>query len=165
VPFPGGTVCDYSLYAYRTTLAKAGDKLKLHLFPSGSKGFTYAQKESPWESFWRFILRRAPIAVCIPPGASLRLEDVDEMTQHVHDIDETETVRLVQMSMEPDTYRDGLLFENGMRISLQKFEPGLEAIVISTEGRELPTIPTEESLDFSGVCTPSDGPGGRLFYS
>src|SRR5437868_12434739 len=85
------TMCDYSLMAVPNRLAREGEELVAHRFPTGSLGLACpadlkraAEMRLPTrKSFWRAVVeffdppRTEPVpAVCIPPGARLELHDV-----------------------------------------------------------------------------------------
>src|SRR5215469_1050890 len=84
-------MCDYSLMAVPNRLAREGEDLVAHRFPSGSLGLASpadlklaTEPALPSRKpFWRRVAeffdppRTQPVpAVCIPPGARLQLQDI-----------------------------------------------------------------------------------------
>ena len=57
---------------------------------------------------WKPLLfpSRVP-AVCVPPGARLRLRDIPEDLQRRLDVGAVEEVMFIEQSLEAFTYRDG----------------------------------------------------------
>jgi len=96
-------MCDYSLEAYSSRRAIAGEDLTLRGFPTGSQGFTSADDEE--------------CVVCCEPGMT--------MTLHLEDpVDVTFATR------QDAFHRDGVTMPDGTFKSLQWFQPGLKATVI-----------------------------------
>jgi hypothetical protein len=62
-------MCDYSLAGMPNRLAVAGEQLVIHRFSTGAQGLTSPKFPGSWSS------RETP-AVCIPPGARLRLRNI-----------------------------------------------------------------------------------------
>src|SRR5438270_9034558 len=85
------TMCDYSLMAVPNRLAREGEELVAHRFPTGSLGLAapddlkkLAGPAAParrtwWNAVKEFLNppKMEPVpAVCIPPGARLELRDI-----------------------------------------------------------------------------------------
>jgi hypothetical protein len=64
-------------------------------------------------------------AACVPAGAHLRLEGIDEALQQTLGIGATEEV--VMTCLEGGLHKDAVRFANGREISLQSLNPGLSA--------------------------------------
>ena len=141
-------MCDYSLYVFPNRLARDGDELIAHRFSSGCTGFiTVAdipERQSRWTwlgvnwpdlKTWFFPRQHdGPKAVCIPPGAQLRLEVVEFGLRQRLGLRETEQAIFIQVSAEEFSYRDGLRFRNDRQILLQGLPPGQRVSVISASG-------------------------------
>jgi hypothetical protein len=139
-------MCDYSLLGMTNRLAIEGEQLQVYRFPTLTLGLTspvelQRLKEKaappPGDGFWsRFknwfsmSVEPAPLAVCIPPGAQLRLRDIPERLQRQLDVGADEEVTFVQLSAEPFSYRDAVRFNNGKEILLQKLEIGQRVDVL-----------------------------------
>lgn len=119
-------MCDYSLAGVHTRLAEAGDRLAVHRFPSGSLGMVSLRRR------WREILFPSlTVAVCIPPGARLLLEEVPTAIQHQFGVSETEEVVFTQRTWEAYVHRDSVRFASGAEVSLQQLRCGQHATVLS----------------------------------
>jgi hypothetical protein len=139
-------MCDYSLLGMTNRLAIEGEQLQVYRFPTSSLGLTSPdelQKLSeesapqPGGSFWSRLKNwlsvsgePAPPAVCIPPGARLRLHDIPERVQRQLGVGADEEVTFVQLSAEPFSYRDAVRFNQGSEILLQKLEVGQRVDVL-----------------------------------
>lgn len=107
-------MCDYSLEAYRSRPAKAGEEYQTHRFPSGSIGFV-----APGDS---------STAVCMACDTKLKLEDIPAEVQATYGVKASEEVIFTRV--EPGPYHDGVLFANGVQISLQRLGPGVKGWVV-----------------------------------
>src|SRR5713226_8005699 len=122
-------MCDYSLAGIPNRLAVEGEQLVVHRFSTGSLGL--ASPCSP-------LLSKATPAVCIPPGARLRLRDIPEAFQLRLGLNATEEVTFVQLSAEAYQYRDAVRFQNGREILLQKLDCGQQVEVRSLASADIP---------------------------
>ena len=104
-------MCDYSLELYRSVPAAVGESYKLVRFGTGSMGFAAGTS--------------CDTAACVPAGAHLRLEGVDEALQQTLGIGASEEV--VMTRLEGGLHKDAVRFANGREISLQSLNPGLTA--------------------------------------
>jgi len=104
-------MCDYSLELYRSVPAAVGESYKLVRFGTGSMGFAAGSA--------------CDTAACMPAGAHLRLEGIDEALQQTLGIKATEEV--VMTRLEGGLHKDAVRFGNGREISLQSLNPGLTA--------------------------------------
>ena len=141
-------MCDYSLMHFPNRLAKEGEALIVHRFPSGSKGLAgcheLEQSQQPQDkprSFWLAVKQFfnpvdiCPVpAVCIPPGARLQLHDIGEGFQREHKVSCQEEVTFEQLTAMPNTYRDAVCFSNGDRVRLQELAEGQRVTVLSLGG-------------------------------
>jgi hypothetical protein len=104
-------MCDYSLELYRSVPAAVGESYKLVRFGTGSMGFAAGTS--------------CDTAACVPAGAHLRLEGIDEALQQTLGIGSAEEV--VMTRLEGGLHKDAVRFANGREISLQSLNPGLTA--------------------------------------
>lgn len=138
-------MCDYSLMCVPNRLAKEHEDLVMHRFPTGSLGFASPydlyEVESAMEAraggFWRALrnfltppkISQVP-AVCIPPGARLKLEGIPKRLQMDLDVGPAEEVTFTQLTAMANTYRDAVRFKNGYRVRLQDLAEGVRAKVL-----------------------------------
>jgi hypothetical protein len=115
-------MCDYSLAGLANRLAIEGEQLVVHRFPTGTLGLA-----SPCPS----LLSKEIPAVCIPPGARLRLRDIPQNLQRELDIGAIEEVTFVQLSVEAYEHRDAIRFLNGRDLLLQRLRCGQQVDVLS----------------------------------
>jgi hypothetical protein len=69
-----------------------------------------------WKRFKQSLMStdRAPIpALCVPPAARPMLRNVDADLRRKYGLADEENVRFVQLSAEPNTYRDAICCRNG----------------------------------------------------
>jgi hypothetical protein len=138
-------MCDYSLMAVPNRLAQEGEDLVAHRFPTGSLGLaspadiTRAAKPVPamQKSFWAKVKEffqppeEVPVAaVCVPPGARLRLEDIPARLQSELNVGPVEEVTFTQISAAARSYRDAVRFPNGRVVRLQELREGQRARVL-----------------------------------
>ncbi len=138
-------MCDYSLMAVPNRLARAGEDLVAHRFPSGSLGLAspadLKQATEPplpsRKSFWRRVAeffdppRTQPVpAVCIPPGARLQLHDIPARMQQEFGVGPSEPVTFTQISAAVNSYRDAVRFRNGREVRLQELREGQRVKVL-----------------------------------
>jgi len=148
-------MCDYSLHQYRNRLALGGETLLVYRFPSSTLGLaspadlqamTYekANRRRP-----RFLLAiidffSAPAgekipAVCVPPGAQLRLRDIPARLRQKLNVGDEEEVVFTQLSAEANRHRDAVRFRSGREVLLQELEEGQRVFVTDTSlSDELP---------------------------
>jgi hypothetical protein len=75
-------------------------------------------------------------AVCVPPGARLRLRDLPGYLQFRLQVGTVEEVTFVEQSAEAFSYRDAVRFSNGREILLQHLRCGQRVDVLSLSGVE-----------------------------
>jgi len=126
-------------------LAQQGEDLVAHRFPTGSLGLAspcdlkrIAETPSQAQrSFWCALKdffnppKTEPVpAVCIPPGAKLRLADIPARLQHEFNVGLVEDVTFTQISAAVNSYRDAVRFENGREVRLQELREGQRVTVL-----------------------------------
>ncbi|HXN47438.1 MAG TPA: hypothetical protein VN893_12405 [Bryobacteraceae bacterium] len=150
-------MCDYSLHAVPNRLAVEGEELVTYRFPTSSIGLaspadlekanckvSAAGVERSWWSVLKSWLNPPPLridkipAVCIPPGARLRMNSIPRELQKELGVGQTEEVTFVELSASAYRYRDGVRFPNGREILLQYLDEGLPVDVLSLGGSEQP---------------------------
>jgi len=107
-------------------LAVEGEELVVRRFPTCSIGLASPCELASKQSF----ATRTP-AVCVPPGARLRLRDIPEHLRQKYSVGMTEDVTFVQLSATPYQYRDAVHFNDGWEIRLQELEEGMRVDVLS----------------------------------
>ncbi|HEY7184335.1 MAG TPA: hypothetical protein VIC84_23065 [Blastocatellia bacterium] len=149
-------MCDYSLHGIKNRLATEGEQLFIHRFPSGSKGLASkadfeAARPGRLKRIAHFLLNpgenflRGLPAICIPPGAKLRLSGIPQEIRKMFGVGEIEDVTFVQLTAEPFRYRDAFRFANGREILIQKLPEDLRVEVLALELAE-PAAAAEEKL-------------------
>jgi hypothetical protein len=137
-------MCDYSLMAVPNRLAQEGEELVTYRFQTGSLGLASpadikcaASTAPPSRGFWNNLKlffnppKHVPVpAVCIPPGARLRLEGVSARMQAEMGVGPVEDVTFTQISAATNTYRDAVRFSNGKQLRLQECREGLHVKVL-----------------------------------
>lgn len=154
-------MCDYSLMSLPNRLATEGETLVVHRFATGSVGFTSVmdlnkqaearQSRSFWTRLKDFLgsSESCPVpAVCIPPAARLLLHNCDNDLRKKYDLRSEEEVKFVQLSADPNTYRDAVCFGNGTVLRLQQLPIGQRAMVLhlGNDGVEERTLEFVEEL-------------------
>ena len=125
-------MCDYSLAGIPNRLAAEGEELVVSRFRTGSIGLA-----SPCASASRrWSIKQSP-AVCIPPGARLRLHDIPEPLRQQCNVGMTEEVTFVQLSATEYQFRDAVRFNNGREILLQELQCGQHVDVLSVSSSDL----------------------------
>ena len=119
-------MCDYSLAGIPSRLAVEGETLVVHRFPTGSLGLASA---CPSLSSW-WLGKQTP-AVCIPPGARLRLRDIARGLRQTFGVGITEEVTFSQISEASYQYRDAVRFDNGREVLLQDLQCGQPVEVLA----------------------------------
>jgi hypothetical protein len=139
-------MCDYSLAYFPNRLAVEGEQLVVHRFATWTLGL------APARCGWKQLLfpSRLP-AVCVPPGARLRLYDIPEDLQCRLGVGVVEEVTFIEQSLEAFTYRDGIRFANGREILLQQLTCGQRTEVLSLAGGEEEPQPPRHVRAIRGV--------------
>ncbi|MBV9504942.1 MAG: hypothetical protein JO323_08050 [Acidobacteriia bacterium] len=138
-------MCDYSLMAVPNRLAREGEELVAHRFPTGSLGLASpadlkraADPPAPVrKNLWRTVVeffnppKTEPVpAVCIPPGARLELQDIPARLQHELGVCAAEQVTFTQITAAVNSYRDAVRFLNGREVRLQELREGQRVRVL-----------------------------------
>ena len=142
-------MCDYSLHGLPTRLARDGEDLVAHRFSTGAIGLASPAdvcrrinpkvKQGFWSALKSAFLPPAVVetpAVCIPPGATLRLMDIPANIQRELNVGAEETVAFTQTSAMPQTFHDAIRFKNGRLVLLQFLKEGQRVRVLSLGERE-----------------------------
>lgn len=154
-------MCDYSLMSVPNRLAKQGEELVTHHFDTGSLGLAspsdlYPGQNSPAlksRTFWSTVkeifnppaVNSVP-AVCIPPGALLRLMDIPENLQREFSIGPTEEVTFTQLGVTVNSHRDAVRFSNGRQILLQGLRRGQRVQVLRFAAPDTSELTSEHEL-------------------
>jgi len=154
-------MCDYSLMAVPNRLAREGEELVTHRFPTGSLGMaspadvraaTDPRPAAP-QTLWRKIRGffdpfAAPVvcAVCLPPGARLMIRDIPPRLQQQWGVAQREEAVFTQTSAAVNTYRDAVRFSSGCVVRLQEFREGMKVRVIDLAGTEQPELEALRAL-------------------
>jgi hypothetical protein len=132
-------------------LAREGEELVAHRFPTGSLGLAspcdlqrIADAPAPARrSFWAGLKdffnppKSEPVpAVCIPPGARLHLQDIPARIQQEMGVGPAEDVVFTQITAAVNSYRDAVRFPNGREIRLQELREGQRVVVMDLSGAE-----------------------------
>jgi hypothetical protein len=159
-------MCDYSLMAVPNRLAQEGEELVAHRFPTGSLGLAAPgdlkrvmdppapARRSFWVSVRDFFNppKAEPVpAVCIPPGARLRLHDIPARLQQDLAVGPIEDVTFTQISAAVNSYRDAVRLPNGREVRLQELREGQRVKVLDlsmAEDLDLERL-REERAEFS----------------
>jgi hypothetical protein len=130
-------------------LAREGEELVVYRFPIGSLGLASpvdvehrvtrrcVPQPGVWSRLKAFLNppKTAPVcAVCIPPGAHLRLDEIPPALQHEFRVSPTEEVTFTQTSAAVNTYRDAVRFSSGLEVRLQSLFPGQRVVVLDLGG-------------------------------
>lgn len=140
-------MCDYSLMNFPNRLAEEGEILVTQQFSTGSIGFvcledSRMQRAPSGETqgrFWsRLItwfstrsLNGTVPAVCIPPGAKLRLRWASEPTQTFLGARTGDSLTFTQISAASNQFRDAFRTQSGREILLQNVGIGLQVEVVN----------------------------------
>lgn len=125
-------------------LARNGEDLTTCRFPTGSIGLAPKPGNKPKRGFLEGVMsffsgpkRKSELcAVCIAPGAKLRLTGIPADIQRGFLVGAEEDVVFDQRGTNAYSYRDGVRFSNGKFALLQQFREGVAATVLSLEGAE-----------------------------
>ena len=138
-------MCDYSLMAVPNRLAQQEEELVTYRFPTGSLGLASpaditraATAAAPARKTFFGMLKEffnppvaCPIpAVCIPPGARLRIQNIPQRLQQSLGVSATEDVTFTQLTAAVNTYRDAVRFANGRDLRLQELREGMPVSVL-----------------------------------
>ena len=146
-------MCDYSLMGVPNRLATEGEHLITYRFTTGAVGMATSEDvlnarttgTPATPGFWRSIqallnyfgARQCVTAVCIPPGARVRLEGIPRRVQREVGVTPIELATFTQFSAEANRYRDAVRFENGRETLLQDLGEGTHAHVVDLSTTDL----------------------------
>jgi hypothetical protein len=116
-------MCDYSLELYRSRPAVREERYTLRRFPSGTLGFVAATD--------------CQTAVCMPAGARLRLQGIDETVQRAFAIGPVEQATMIRLDVAAHAHRDAVRFANGREVLLQSLNAGLTAELVARDLEEI----------------------------
>ncbi len=125
-------MCDYSLMGIPNRLAREGEDLVVHEFWTGSRGLTPCTSLTNAGVVKRLFgnLQSEEVAVCIPPGARLLLNDIPKDVQESFTVGASEEVIFTQLTATANAYRDAVRFANGREILLQRLSIGQRVRVL-----------------------------------
>jgi hypothetical protein len=139
-------MCDYSLMVLPNRLAKESEILVTHQFSTGSIGFVSPEElcnaEPPapcvpvgiWGAFKAWFTGRPALstvpAVCLPPGAQLRLLSIPERMRKTLGAEPEEELAFTQVTAASNQFRDALRIKGNREILLQNVGEGLEVQVV-----------------------------------
>ena len=145
-------MCDYSLVAFPSRLAVAGDELVVRRFDAKSLGLAAAfnvrpvqeRRNSSNQGFWarlRILFHRSSdnpiLAVCIPPGARLLIRGISARLQCECGFrEELAEAVFTQISADVNSFRDAVRFQNGVVVLLQRLHEGQSVRVLDLSSAE-----------------------------
>jgi hypothetical protein len=127
-------MCDYSLHGLPSRLAVQGEELVARRFCTSTIGLAspaelgrFIGSASDRKGHWWSLISAETLpqvaseapAVCVPPGAQLRLSDIGLILQSELGVGPIETVIFTQTDAASGTYHDAVQFANRRRILLQ----------------------------------------------
>jgi hypothetical protein len=115
-------MCDYSLEIYGSQPARSGERYVTARFPSGTIGL--------------IVPERPGTAICLACDTQLQIDGIPADLRKAHDLAPREEAVFVRL--DTGSYRDGLRFDNGAEVSLQRFPPGVGISVKLLLEAELP---------------------------
>jgi hypothetical protein len=154
-------MCDYSLQGLPNRLAVVGEQLVTYRFRTGSIGMASPLDVAPqskdgkhvgwWAALKSWLNPQMELdqnpAVCIPPGARLRMGQVPQELQRADGLNPVEEVTFTQSSADAFRYRDAIRFNNGCLRILQTLAEGLPFQVLSVDVEEV----TPEAMILTGA--------------
>jgi hypothetical protein len=128
-------MCDYSLELYRSRPATQEEQYTLHRFPSGTMGFVAGTD--------------CETAVCMPAGARLSLQGINETVQRAFSIGAAEAVTMTRLEVTGHAHRDAVRFANGREVLLQSLNAGVTCTLAPRDLDEVLGLktPTPEFVD------------------
>lgn len=148
-------MCDYSLFEYPNRLAVEGEELTTYRFQSRSLGLVSLIELTMQESaaaaqgmafrLWCavkgiFAVSPAPVAICVPHGARLRLEQIPTCFRKQYGLEENEEVTFVQTTAISHTHRDAIRFANGQETLLQNVPERQRMRLLTLGSEEVETL-------------------------
>jgi hypothetical protein len=135
-------MCDYSLAGMSNRLAVPGEDLQVHRFPTGSLGLVSGRRR-----LREILFPSTVVAVCIPPGAQLRLYCITEQMQRQLGVSAVEEVVFTQRTANANVHRDSIRFENGKEVLLQQLKCGQRITVLRLDRDDPPRAPGSITRD------------------
>ena len=138
-------MCDYSLHNIQSRPAKVGDKLRIHYFNTGTRGFAAPED--------------ATTAVCVLPGTELVF--ANDVRSEIGPAWFSWRVRTIRYRTavfrqinkdEPRTHHDALEFPDGQTALLNDVLEGQEATVLQLPAQQA----TSSEAGGAGIVTKSD---------
>ena len=128
-------MCDYSLELYRSRPAAQEEQYTLHRFPSGTMGFVAGTD--------------CETAVCMPAGARLSLQGINETVQRAFSLGPAEEVTMTRLEVTGHAHRDAVRFANGREVLLQSLNAGVTCTLAPRDLDEVLGLktPTPELVD------------------
>ena len=152
-------MCDYSLSVDESRFAEEGERLVVHRFSNGVRGFASPvdlcrlMEIGLWKRLANFLSGKADgCAVCVQPGTKLILRDLPVSLCSKLGLERDEEVTITH-SASGGTHRDGVLFRDGAEFLIQWLPEGLEADVLSV----VPTSLTEHAAEAAPLPTVDSG--------
>lgn len=154
-------MCDYSLMAVPNQLAREGEELVTHRFPTGSLGLASpddvrrateprpAIRKTIWQRLAEFFDPPAALAVCavcVAPGTRLRVVEIPARLRTQWGLESHEDAVFTQISANVHQYRDAIRFAGGREVRLQELGEGLRVRVLDTTGTEEVVLETLRAL-------------------
>ena len=138
-------MCDYSMACVSTRNAVEGERLVLHRFPNGVKGFVSqtelttftGQQNSVWKRISDWLFFKTPTAICLQPGSRLVVRDLPEAECD-------QEVDFIQ-SATADIFHDAIRCKDGREIPIQRLGVGQIVDVLSPVPLKMLEIETETS--------------------
>lgn len=159
-------MCDYSLMGVPNRLAREGEDLVVHTFPTGSQGLTPDTSGASNTAEGRlkglqFILEKLfgkleeeeKVAVCIPPGARLLLRDIPEEVRNSLHVGAAEEVVFTQLTATPNEYRDAVRFTDGRELLVQRLHIGQRVRVLQLSITDEPMQQVSQEAEFFNMRT------------
>jgi hypothetical protein len=170
-------MCDCSLMGVPIRRAVEGEQLVVHRFRTGSLGLAAPSGSEPahpptvrLNTFWARLKlifkppeRHSVLAVCMPPGAQLVVEDIPAYLHRAIGVGPIELATFTRMiapggspgqSEAAGSYRDAVRFKNGREVRLQELREGQRMWVMDLS-RAPSSEPVREAISQGAVCIPS----------
>jgi hypothetical protein len=166
-------MCDYSQHGLQSRLACEGELLITYRFPTELIGLASAldvdeeerrRTEAERGRTWFSVLRRGRPretnarqvpAVCIPPGARLRMTHIPVELRHRWALRSVEDVWFTETGDDPERFRDAIRLANGRLLVLQTLPERICFMVLSLGSDQGITEPRTQAwpVDFSSIRT------------
>ena len=157
-------MCDYSQHGLPSRLSCEGELLITHRFPTKLIGLgspfdieeaERARTRQRNGRAWVFALKRLfsrdtaacriP-AVCVPPGARLRMTHIPAKLKRKWGLGPVEDVLFTEIGDDPERYRDASRFRSGKLVVLQSLPERVCFVVLSLGSDEKSPIPVSSDV-------------------